>query len=367
MKKTSYSFVGGEVSPEFWGNVGDSKYQSGLAVCENMVVKPHGPVENRAGTKFVGICQTPSTKNRLIPFVFNQNQAYVLEFGNQTLRFIVKGALVQSGGAVLVKETPYLAQDVFGIKYVQSYDVMTLVHPSYPPYELRRVSAGAANDALISAQANAAVASNALAAARATAQAESVNNPPNAAVLAAQAAYDSAVQETTLAIALFDAALALYNANPNLATANNLASKQFLQDTAISNERAANLALIAAREQNVSPATLAALLAAQTASDNANAAVVAAQNAVAAANGATGGFVLSPIVFTPSVGPPTAGAAPVAQVTEAPPETVVPPTYPNNNPTPPDTYNDSNDNIGANDTSDQSESGIGSGGAGYSP
>jgi hypothetical protein len=37
--------------------------------------------------------------------------------------------------------TPYLAADLFSIHYVQSGDVMTLVHPSYPPMQLERLSA----------------------------------------------------------------------------------------------------------------------------------------------------------------------------------------------------------------------------------
>jgi hypothetical protein len=37
--------------------------------------------------------------------------------------------------------TPYAAADLFDIHYTQSADVMTLVHPNYPPAELRRLSA----------------------------------------------------------------------------------------------------------------------------------------------------------------------------------------------------------------------------------
>ncbi len=37
--------------------------------------------------------------------------------------------------------TPYAAADVFDIRFVQSGDVMTLVHPKYPPAELRRLGA----------------------------------------------------------------------------------------------------------------------------------------------------------------------------------------------------------------------------------
>lgn len=37
--------------------------------------------------------------------------------------------------------TPYAAADLFQIHYAQSADVLTLVHPNYPPSELRRLSA----------------------------------------------------------------------------------------------------------------------------------------------------------------------------------------------------------------------------------
>jgi hypothetical protein len=39
--------------------------------------------------------------------------------------------------------TPYAAGDLFSIRYAQSADVLTLVHTSYPPAELRRLSATA--------------------------------------------------------------------------------------------------------------------------------------------------------------------------------------------------------------------------------
>ncbi len=39
--------------------------------------------------------------------------------------------------------TPFLAADLFFIHYVQSADVMTLVHPNYPPQALKRLSATA--------------------------------------------------------------------------------------------------------------------------------------------------------------------------------------------------------------------------------
>jgi hypothetical protein len=43
--------------------------------------------------------------------------------------------------AVYEIPTPYAAADVFDIHYVQSADVITLVHPNYPPAELKRLAA----------------------------------------------------------------------------------------------------------------------------------------------------------------------------------------------------------------------------------
>ena len=53
------------------------------------------------------------------------------------------GAYVSDGTAAKVYEisSPYLEADLFNIHYVQSADVLTLVHPSYEPRELRRSTA----------------------------------------------------------------------------------------------------------------------------------------------------------------------------------------------------------------------------------
>jgi hypothetical protein len=46
-----------------------------------------------------------------------------------------------TGAMVYELQTPYGLQDVFQINYTQSADVITLVHPLYPPYDLSRVDA----------------------------------------------------------------------------------------------------------------------------------------------------------------------------------------------------------------------------------
>lgn len=85
------SFAAGELTPALHANVNLSKYQSGLATCRNMMVMRHGGVSNRPGTSFVSEVKDSTKTVRLIPFVFNSAQTYVLEFGDQYIRVIKNG------------------------------------------------------------------------------------------------------------------------------------------------------------------------------------------------------------------------------------------------------------------------------------
>lgn len=140
-RKITTGFSGGVVTPEFWGQIGDAKYQSGLATCRNMVVLPHGPVQNRAGFAFVRAVKTPAKHTRIIPFTYSTTQTMVLEFGDTYIRFHTMGATLLSASVPYEVATPYLEADLFNLHYVQSADVLTLVHPNYAPRELRRLSA----------------------------------------------------------------------------------------------------------------------------------------------------------------------------------------------------------------------------------
>lgn len=136
------SFGGGEVSPEMFGRIDDVKYQSGLALCRNFIIKPQGPAENRAGFGFVCEAKDSSRRVKLITFTYSITQTMVIEMGPLYMRFHTEGAtLLDGNGAPYEIATPYAEADLFGIRYVQSADVLTLVHPNYAPRELRRLGA----------------------------------------------------------------------------------------------------------------------------------------------------------------------------------------------------------------------------------
>lgn len=179
------SFAGGEITPALYGRVDLTKYQTGLKTCRNFLIQRHGGAANRPGTRFIAEVKNSATTVRLIPWIFNAAQTYVLEFGNQYLRVFRSGAAVTVSGvtawdvatAYVVGDlvslssinyycilantgntppngtywyplpgttyeipTPYLTADLPVLSFDQSADVLTLTHPSYAPRELARTA-----------------------------------------------------------------------------------------------------------------------------------------------------------------------------------------------------------------------------------
>ena len=141
LRKVQMSFTGGELSPAMYGRFDDGKYQQGLAKCRNFICLPQGPVTLRPGTAFVREVKYPDKPTRLIPFTFSSDQTLVIELGDKYARFHTNGQTVMNGNSPYEISTPWAAEDLFELHYVQSMDVMTFVHVNYPPRELRRYGA----------------------------------------------------------------------------------------------------------------------------------------------------------------------------------------------------------------------------------
>ena len=88
------SFAAGELAPALQGRVDLAKYQVGLATCFNWFVHPFGGVSTRAGTAFVGEACDAAVRSRLVPFSFNTQQTYLLEFGDRKMRVVKEGGYV---------------------------------------------------------------------------------------------------------------------------------------------------------------------------------------------------------------------------------------------------------------------------------
>ena len=132
------NFTGGELSPRLDGRNDLQKYATGCKTLENMIIFPHGSAARRSGTQFVAEVKDSTKETRLIPFEFSTTQTYILEFGNQYIRFYKDDGQILSSGSPYEISSPYLEAELFDIKFAQSADVMYLTHPNHPAKKLSR-------------------------------------------------------------------------------------------------------------------------------------------------------------------------------------------------------------------------------------
>lgn len=189
------SFNSGELSPNIEGRVDVTKYASGCKTLENYIPLVQGPAKRRGGTKFVAEIKDSTSRAWLVRFEFNTQQAYQLEFGHQYIRFYTNHGQVQvsgvsawvtgtdytvgnlrsnggvnyycitdhtSGvfatdladgkwyaldGTIYEIPSPWTASDLtdsngmFGLRFVESNDIVYIVHQNYAPRKLSRYGA----------------------------------------------------------------------------------------------------------------------------------------------------------------------------------------------------------------------------------
>ena len=87
------NFQSGELSPRLEGRIDLQKYQSGAQTLENMIVYPQGGATRRPGTYYAGTSKDGG-KVRLINFEYSDEQAYVMEFGENYIRFFKDGGIL---------------------------------------------------------------------------------------------------------------------------------------------------------------------------------------------------------------------------------------------------------------------------------
>lgn len=184
------NFSSGELAPSYYANTSLQRYQTGLRTLRNFIINRGGGVTNRAGTEYIGNTRDQTLLERLVEFSYSDVETYLLEFGNNTIRFYQMGVQLAPIGAVawsavswpagtivtylgvtywakivtgtttpvstpaewyslglgLIMEipSPYPAGSLLmDLQFSQSKNVMTIVHPSYPVYELSRVGVSA--------------------------------------------------------------------------------------------------------------------------------------------------------------------------------------------------------------------------------
>lgn len=176
------SLNAGEFSPLAYGRPDYPKYKNGVTLMQGFMPLVQGGAMRRTGTKFT-VPTKNNTEARLIPFVFSNGDAFMLEFGDLYVRFYRNRAQVDAstaaaynGATVYVKDdyvteggisyrslqdantghtpstsplwwqaqviyeitSPYPLADVKFLRVQQSKDVIYIAHPSHKPRKLAR-------------------------------------------------------------------------------------------------------------------------------------------------------------------------------------------------------------------------------------
>lgn len=185
------SFNAGELTPLLDGRVDMAKYGNGCSRMLNFLALPQGPARRRSGTRFVNEVKDSTDRCWLVEFVFSETAAFVLEFGDEYIRFYTQngqllapaaaaydgataytvGDLVSSAGvtyyciaattgnappnatywyalpsAAYEIPSPYSAADLtnangtFRLSYSQTGDTIFIAHSDYPTKKLQRVT-----------------------------------------------------------------------------------------------------------------------------------------------------------------------------------------------------------------------------------
>lgn len=132
------SFGAGVLSPSLYPRVDLDKFRSGLKTARNFIIHTQGGASNRCGLQYIASAKNSSSMCVTTEFIFNQEQAYVLEFGHLYVRFYTDGNRIENDGTPYEVTTPYLVGDLLQLKFEASADVIWITHPNYKTRTLTR-------------------------------------------------------------------------------------------------------------------------------------------------------------------------------------------------------------------------------------
>lgn len=138
------AFTSGEFSPALQSRVDLGKYDSAARLLRNVTVHPSGGASKTPGTRFVAETRG-NGKARLIPFIFSNEEAYVLEFTAGAMRVLTENGPLQAadGSVYELGELPYAEEDLPGLSFAQNAGVLYLAHRRHAP---RKITRRAPND-----------------------------------------------------------------------------------------------------------------------------------------------------------------------------------------------------------------------------
>lgn len=135
------NFTAGEISPRLLARVDIARYANGAKKIYNAYSLVHGGARRRQGTRFIAFAKEDEKQTRLVPFIFSRDQAFVVEAGDDYMRFFsTAGQIESSPGTPYEISSPYQEADLDDVHYVQGADTMFLSEIAYQVRKLVRYS-----------------------------------------------------------------------------------------------------------------------------------------------------------------------------------------------------------------------------------
>lgn len=128
-------FTAGEISPKLSGRVDLALYRKGCSHLENFQPMTQGGTRRRPGTQFVADI-TSRGDVRLISFVVDETNYFLIELSNLKMRIWQDDELVEVESGVTEIDTPYTTSQLPDIHHTQSYDRIIFTHQSHPIKQL---------------------------------------------------------------------------------------------------------------------------------------------------------------------------------------------------------------------------------------
>jgi len=130
--KLQTNFSSGVLDPKLDGRIDLQLYYNGVKTGENVIFLPQGGATRRAGFEYLA---TLAGNSRLFAFEFNSDQTYVIAFDS------TDWYVYDTDGSSVTNGSHSWGSDIFEADYVQSGDVLILVHEDQAPRVLTRTGA----------------------------------------------------------------------------------------------------------------------------------------------------------------------------------------------------------------------------------
>lgn len=133
------AFIAGQISPKALGRADLPQYQFACEELINMLPALEGGACQRPGSQYVSGTQA-NAQTRLIEFIYSKTESYMIEVypGGFNAFSTIQGRTKTNFGT-----NSYTLSEIHDIQYVQSANVLYLVHPNHPPLQISRLGVAA--------------------------------------------------------------------------------------------------------------------------------------------------------------------------------------------------------------------------------